>query len=152
MSGFFCQEEMTDDEIVKLFLAHSDKEIRSFNRGHLFLFRKNIKISRTRILEDWQKDANFALPEKICFPKDSCEFMLDHNGVYINRKLTKWSDIRFTALAKHDVQSGERGPTYIQNYFMAYTNSGKIINCEIGDLTEYYNLYGHFIELYKTTS
>jgi hypothetical protein len=57
-----------------------------------------------------------------------------------------------TALTIHSIDSGRNDEPYIQNYFMAYTKDGEIINQEIGDIKEYSNLYGHFVELYKASS
>lgn len=53
-----------------------------------------------------------------------------------------------TAIAVHYIDGGRR-EHHIQNYFMAYTKNGEVINQQVGDLKDYSNLFGHFIELYK---
>jgi hypothetical protein len=142
---------MTKEQIVDKLLTYCDKEISSFNKSTLFLYRKSIRFAQTKIMESWEKDANLPLPDKICFPKETCSFKIDKKGIHISRKLITWSEVQLTALTVHHVDGGRR-ENYTLNYFMAYTNKGDIINQEIGDIKEYSNLCGHFIELYKIKS
>lgn len=140
---------MTKEQILDKLLTYCDNEICSFNKSRLFSYRKSIHLAQTKIMEPWEKSANLPLPDKICFPKESCIFKIDKKGVHLNHKLVKWSDIEVTAITVHQIDGGRR-ESYTQNYFMAYTKKGDIINQEIGDIHEYSNLCGHFIELYKS--
>ena len=129
-------------------LSYCDREINSFNKSSLFLYRKSIRVALTRTLESWEKNANLPLPDSIYFSKDGLNFKIDKKGIHVNGNLTCWEKIGLTALAVHYIDGGRR-ECYALNYFMAYTHKGDIINQEIGDLEKYSNLCGHFIEQYK---
>jgi hypothetical protein len=99
-------------------------------------------------MESWEKEANLPLPKFIYFPKDSRSFKIDKIGIHYDKKIIPWLDIEMTALTVHHIDGGRHEHT-IYNYFMAYCKNGQIINQEIGNISEYSNLLGHFIELYK---
>ncbi len=140
---------MTKDEAKETLLQHCDKVMKRANRFSFFTDRgRKITLAITRILKDWEKDANLPLPTQLVFPDNTNVITIDPNGITTRNGLIKWNDVVLTAIAKHHVQVSRR-EYETEYYFICCLNNGDIIENELGNIEQYSNLLGHFIEQYK---
>lgn len=135
---------MDKKEIKRILLNYCDRQIS--DRYYPFIGNLRITYSDTRILEPWEMDANLPLPEKICFPENSCHFQISREGVKRKNSVLKWSSVLMTAIATYNY-----GDDSCNNeiYVLIYTEDFVIIKEQISVGDRFYGLLGHFIELYK---
>lgn len=140
---------MTQEEAKENLLQHCDKIMKRANRFRFFTDRgRKITLDITRILKDWEKDANLPLPTKLVFPDNANDFTIDLSGITTRNNLIKWNGVVLTAIAKHDIQQNRR-EYETEYYFICCLSNGDIIEKELGKIEKYSNLLGHFIEQYK---
>lgn len=141
---------MTIEKAREILLLHCDKKIKTANKLR-FLTDQGLDITLeiTRVLKDYEKDANLLLPEKLCFPENSTTFIIDSKGVQSGNTLIKWDSIALTAIARHRIQEDLRNFRN-EHYFICCLANGDIIERQIDNIEKHSNLLGHFIELYKT--
>jgi hypothetical protein len=131
---------------ARLKAYYSRKENHSW-WARLFHNNKDITIEISRVLQSWEKAANLSLPEKIEFP----ELTINRNGVARKGQAIEWQKFATTAIVTYRIQVNEAEFKY-ENYFAGCLTNGEILEFKLGDISQYSNLLGHFIELYKTAA
>ncbi len=136
---------MTEQEAIDKMKQLCKKEARG--TGWLGIFNtKDLLFEKTRILEDWEKTANFKLPENI----HTGSVFIDNKGIKYGKTFYNWSDIVATGIIIQTLPSNDewRPPKYL-NFILIGFKNGNIIEYQLGDIQQYYGLFGHFIEQYK---
>ena len=138
---------IAEEEAKEKILTYCNKKGKGLKAFFSTLFNsKTTTVSFTQILQQWQKDANLSLPQKLDFPNG---FVIDKSGLTIANKLIIWHEIIVTAIIE-DVTHIDEYTFKTEHYFIACLKNGEIIEKELGDIKKYSNLLGHFIELYKS--
>ncbi len=106
--------------------------------------KRNIDLSITRILEPYEKKANFPLPEKIRL-NDIC---IDKNGIKYKDDQIDWSEICVTGISTEKSKNSYEKFNYLEKLLICF-HDGQTLEFDLGDTSKYRNLLGHFIELYK---
>ena len=116
----------------------------------MFIFNDHdISLEKTRLLKDYEKDANLSLPSELVFENTR----IDYIGIEYKNSLYKWSVI-CCVVVKHDTRPadiGEKGHGRFRTdkYIVFSLNNGDVFQIKVGTGDQYSNLLGHFIELYK---
>jgi hypothetical protein len=133
---------MTEEKGIKILIQHCDNEIKE--SGFLIFNKKRISFEQTRLVDQWNREANLALPNNIEFNYTT----IDKNGVRFGQQNYEWCDISATGIKSEIVEVNEE---YMKcnNYLLLCLNNEKVIEREIGKMEHYYNQLGHFIEQYK---
>lgn len=116
--------------------------------------KRNIELTITRILEPYEKKANLPLPEKL-----QIDYLyINKDGIGNHTNLIKWSEICATGISKefNEERNGEDNflESNGEDYFYisklhVCLNNKRILEFELGDISQLKGLLGHFIELYK---
>ncbi|MBA3683363.1 MAG: hypothetical protein H0W73_19690 [Bacteroidetes bacterium] len=136
---------MTEKECLDNIVTFCNSELKK--KSWLIFNDHTVTLDKTRLLQDYEKDANFPLPPLLQFE----DTHVDHNGVKIENTLYKWSDICSTVV-KYDrraTKMGEEGKFITDNYLVFCLQTGKVIEVKLGDIRQYSNLLIHYIEQYK---
>ncbi len=136
---------MTEKECLDNIVDFCNKDLKK--KGWLIFNDHNVSLEKTRLLQDYEKDANFPLPPLLQFD----DTRVDHNGINIENNCYKWSDICSTVI-KYDrrpTKMSEEGKFTTDTYLVFCLNSGEVLEVELGDVKQYRNLLVHYIEQYK---
>jgi hypothetical protein len=139
---------VTEKECLNNIAKFCDKELKK--TSWLFIFNDHdISLEKTRLLKDYEKDANLPLPSELVFENNR----IDYIGIEYKNSPYKWSDICCVVI-KHDTRPadiGERGQGRFRTdkYIVFSLNNGNVFQIKVGTDEQYSNLLGHFIELYK---
>jgi hypothetical protein len=136
---------MTFDEGRKQLFDFVEDEIK---RSGFWIFNKRkIDLTITRILQPYERTANFPLPEKISEP----EFVLDKNGITSENLFIRWSEVCASGVLNEDLNN-DGDVRIFKNSFVVILYSEEIMVFEIKDLPKYKGNLGHYVELYKVQS
>lgn len=141
---------MTIEQGKNIISDYYENKFKRINRFAFFTERgRRVFLTYTRILNDWEIDANLPFPRQIDLSDENITFIIDNNGFQLNNGLVAWKDILVTAIARHRFKPNLRG--YINEYYIvACIKTGEIIERRITYKEKYSKLFGHFIELYKS--
>lgn len=135
-------EEAGKDRLVQFVQRKIQKS------GWFIFFKRDLKLTLTRILEPYEKSANLPLPEKLYLG----EIELDKHGILYRREdLLDWKEVCATGiLIEHIPKKWMEYEGQYKEYLLVILHSGDIISFFIGDTAHLKGLLGHFVELYKT--
>lgn len=113
-----------------------------------FVFNDHhVSLETVRLLEDYEKEANFPLPAELRF----YDALVSHRGIQVEENLYTWNDIT-CILVKSDTVPADYGSfeRFRTNKYLVFAlKSGEIIQIKAEKPEQYSNLLGHFIELYR---
>jgi hypothetical protein len=134
---------MTEEEAVQKLIQCCDAEIR---RSGWWIFNdKDLKFTKTRLLQPHEREANLALPPSLHLKNT----LINHEGVTIDLTLYKWIDIAATGIKTDAVPIYGFPKMRYDDYLLCCLHNGTIIECPLGDVGHLHGQLGHFIEQYK---
>ena len=105
--------------------------------------KKDITLSITRILEPYEKVANFPLPAFVRLD----EVRIDIRGIASYGDRIAWSEISASGITKETVHRGDQ--LFYRRNLLLCLHTGDIVTFPIADFDRFKGLLGHFIEQYK---
>jgi hypothetical protein len=133
---------MTFEEGRKRLFEHVENEVKE--SGFWIFNKKEIELTITRILQPYERTANFPLPDKI----EENDFIIDIAGITSNKTCYTWDTICASGIKTETIHKDENLTLYI-NHLVCILHSEKILEFPIEKLEKYKWNLGHYIELYK---
>ena len=134
---------MTFEEGKNRMFELIEAEIKS--RTRWFFGGPTIELSITRILEPYEKTANFPLPETISID----DMLFDKNGITMHTELLSWKDICASGIRTEEIFDGNADEMKYIKKLVLILHSGEIFQYNLVDISKFKGLLGHFIEQYK---
>lgn len=135
---------MTKQQGIDLLFTRVQNEI---DRSGWWIFdKKRIKLVINRILEPYEKSANFPLPESIVID----DIRIDAHGITFGRTSLTWAEICASGIKTYEIPAGE--DYIVQKSLLLCLHNGKIHELYIEDFNRFKGLLGHHIEEYKLNS
>jgi hypothetical protein len=135
---------MTLQEGRKRLFEYVENEVKK--SGCWIFNKRKIELTITRILQPYERTANFPLPDKI----EETDFIIDKEGITSNEICYTWETICATGIKTETIYKDENLTLYI-NHLVCILHSEKIQEFQIDKLEKYKGNLGHYIELYKQT-
>lgn len=136
---------MTLEEGRKRLFEHVENEVQE--SGFWYFNKKDIKLTITRILQPYERTANFPLPDKI----EETDFIIDKEGITSNKNCYTWDEICVSGIKTEEIEKYRNDSIYI-NQLVCILHSGKILEFPIDKIEKYKGNLGHYIQLYKQNS
>ena len=133
---------MTFSEGKTRLFEHVENEVKK--SGFWIFNKREIELTITRILQPYERTANFPLPDKI----EETDFIIDKEGITSNEICYKWETICATGI-KAEVINKNTKYSFKRNHLIIILQSEKILEFQIEKLEKYKGNLGHYIELYK---
>jgi len=98
------------------------------------------------LLEDYEKTANFQLPEILKIGT----LKIDKNAVGVGDSCIEWKNICATGIMTRIIPSrSDHVPDVHDHYLLLCLTTGEVIQFFLQDIERLHGLLGHFIEQYK---
>lgn len=133
---------MTFEEGKKRLFEHIENEVKE--SGCWIFNKREIELTITRILQPYERTANFPLPDKI----EENDFIIDKAGITTNKTCYTWYTICASGIKTEEIKKYRNDSVYI-NHLVCILHSEKILEFPIEKLEKYKGNLGHYIELYK---
>lgn len=137
---------MTEKECFEKIVKFCNKELKK--TGWFIFNDHNVTLEKTRLLNDYEKEANLPLPLTLKF-ETAC---IDSSGIQLNGNFYKWADICTTVIKNDTVPTnfGEEGRFRTDKYLVLCLYTGEVLQLKLDRADNFRNLLGHFIEQYKS--
>jgi len=136
---------MLEEDLHKKMRQQCLDEIKA--SGWWIFNKKEIQFSQTEFIDECNIQIIQQLPDKICFPKNKDDVVIDDKGVKLCSLYYSWSEIIATGI-KTEVIPMEYENNY-RIYLLIGLKDGRTRESELRNNIEYLKQIGHIIELYK---
>jgi hypothetical protein len=134
---------LTKEEGIVLLDQWADNEI---NRSQgLWQKRRHIVVHLTRILEPYEKSANYPLPEYI----EQRTFKMNQTGIQTLNGKIDWSDVCVCGIAVEELGINRFEEPEFNYRLLVVLHTMVIKQFTVYHFEQYKGLLGHFIELYR---
>ncbi len=109
--------------------------------------KKTITFDKTELVDECNIQIIQQLPDKISFPKNADDVIVNDKGIKTTSSFYSWADICATGIKKEAIPM-EYADNYKTFILIGLTN-GNVFEVEIKNNTDHLKQIGHLIELYK---